>query len=159
MSCQQKCPAPPLRDCEQDRAVRLTMDAMPNSGCVSSTTFTSALKNFTNTHSVLGLSLLSRFSRSFFLLILPSFCCSKVVHPRRASFLFVIPKCFIKSKELVLIVSDGWVSMRRIGPNSSCVLLLISLRRGVVGLLPAREGLKGLNNCCFTLQELGQTNS
>ena len=65
----------------------------------------------------------------------------------------------INPEELVLIVSDGWVSMRRIGPNSSCVLLLISLRRGVVGLLPAREGLKGLNNCCFTLQELGQTNS
>ena len=38
---------------------------VPNSGCQSSTTFTSPLKNLTNTHFVLDLSMLSRFSRSF----------------------------------------------------------------------------------------------
>lgn len=38
---------------------------VPNSGCLSSTTFTSMLENFTNTHLVLFHSMLSRFSCLF----------------------------------------------------------------------------------------------
>lgn len=64
-SCPRRCPVPLLCGREQILGSHSGSGPVPDSGCLSSTTFTSTFKTRTNAHFISGVSILSRVSRSF----------------------------------------------------------------------------------------------